>query len=230
MVGAVEAISDILEESGVRRLNPQDPYDFAPEAYLSNEPDTGPSPLDGMVSALIRNALRQPSGSMPAPEDFQEYNLDELFDITRGKAPSLKHLIHGETPIITTTEKNNGIGGYYTLDDDLTYQDAVTVSANGSGGKAFLYPYRFAASADVLVCQLRGDVGGDVAFKLYVCDAINQNAWRFTWSRKCSPSRLLADVRVALPITNHKIDFNQIRQIMQHAPGYSALPALLPES
>ncbi len=57
MVGAVEAISDIPEESGVRRLDLQDPYDFAPEAYLSNEPDTRPSPLDGMVSALNKKCF-----------------------------------------------------------------------------------------------------------------------------------------------------------------------------
>ena len=69
-----------------------------------------------------------------------------------------------------------------------------------------------------------------MAFKLYVCDAINQNAWRFTWSRKCSASRLLTDVRVALPMRDDKIDFNHIRQTMQHTPGYSALTAILPES
>ena len=67
-----------------------------------------------------------------------------------------------------------------------------------------------------------------MAFKLYVCDAINQNAWRFTWSRKCNVSRLLTDVRVTLPMRDDKIDFDQIRQTMQQAPGYSALLALLP--
>ena len=230
MVGVVESVSDIPQESGVRHLNLHDSYDFAPEAYLSNEPDTGPSPPEGLFVALTRNTFRQPCKSIQVLEKLREYSLDDLFEITKGKAPPLKHLVHGETPIITTTEKDNGIAGYYAVDPALTYQDAVTITANGSGGKAFWHPYRFAASADVLVCQFRDDFRGDMAFKLYVCDAINKNAWRFTWSRKCGSSRLLADVRLALPMSDGTIDFSQIRRTMQNAPGYSALTALLPES
>ena len=205
----------------------RDYYDFAPEAYLSNQPDTGPSPPEGLFVALMRDTFRQQrESSEPNSENLREYRLDELFEITKGSAPSLKHLVHGETPIITTTEKNNGIAGYYDVDHAVIQQDAVTITANGSGGKAFWHPYRFAASKDVLVCRFRNDFKGDMAFKLYVCDAINQNAWRFTWSRKCSARRLLTDVRVALPMMDNKIDFDQLRQTMQRAPGYSVLTEL----
>ncbi len=231
MVGSVESVSDIPQESGVRSLSLRDSYDFAPEAYLSNEPDAGPSPPEGLFMALMRDTFRQPRESpAPIPENLREYRLDELFEITKGNAPPLKHLSHGETPIVTTTEKNNGISGYYEVDHAFTYQDAVTITANGSGGKAFWHPYRFAASADVLVCRFRDDFKGDVAFKLYVCDAINQNAWRFTWRRKCSAIRLLTDVRVALPMTDNKVDFNQLRKAMQGTPGYYVLTTLLPDS
>lgn len=122
MVGAVESVSDIPEESGVRRLNLRDYYDFAPEAYLSNQPDTGPSPPEGLFVALMRDTFRQHRESTePNFENLREYRLDELFEITRGSAPSLKHLVHGETPIITTTEKNNGIAGYYDVDHSFIH-------------------------------------------------------------------------------------------------------------
>ena len=38
----------------------------------------------------------------------------------------------------------------YDVDHAVPYQDAVTVTANDSGGKAFWQPCRFAPSADVL--------------------------------------------------------------------------------
>ena len=106
MVGSVESVSDIPQESGVRSLSLRDSYDFAPEAYLSNDPDAGPSPPEGLFMALMRDTFRQPRESpAPIPENLREYRLDEVFDITKGNAPPLKYLSHGETPIVTTTEK-----------------------------------------------------------------------------------------------------------------------------
>ena len=78
MIGAIESVSDIPQESGVGRLNLQDSYDFAPEAYLSNEPDTGPSPPEGLFVALTRKTFRQPRESIPVPENLREYRLGRI--------------------------------------------------------------------------------------------------------------------------------------------------------
>ena len=82
----------------------------------------------------------------------------------------------------------------------------------------------------MLVCTWRPDLlADDAAFKLYVCDAINRNAWRFSWSRKGTLTRLLTDVRVILPMNEDRIDYNYICCTMKRAPGYQALVALLQE-
>ena len=78
----------------MRNISLRDSYDFAPEAYLGNEPDTGPSPPEGLFVALMRETFRKPRGSSaPISENILEYHLDELFEITKGSAPSLKHLV-----------------------------------------------------------------------------------------------------------------------------------------
>ena len=230
MAGLADAVSEIPTESGTGRLNLEAPYDFAPEAYLNNHPDRGPTPPEGLFVALTRRSFRQPRRPAPVPEQLREYRLDNLFEIRRGETPPLKYLDLGDVPVVTTTEKDNGIAGYFNVDSSHVHEDAITITANGSGGCAFWHPYPFAAVGDVLVCTWRADLEGDAAFKLYVCDAINQNAWRFSWSRKSTPKRLLTDVRIPLPMNGDRIDFAYIRRTMIRAPGYAALTELLGES
>lgn len=229
MAGAVDAVSAIPTESGVGKLDIET-CDFAPEAYLTNPPNTGPTPPEGLFVALTRRAFRVPGNLTLRPESIRAYRLNELFEIKRGEAGPLKYLRRGDIPIITTTERDNGIEGYYEVEDtNLIHRDAITVTVNGSGGKAFWHPYAFAAVGDVLVCKWRPDLRGDTSFKLYVCDAINRNSWRFSWSRKGTLPRLLSDVRIILPTCGNQIDFNYIRRTMGHTPGYAALVELLPD-
>ncbi|MDE0147841.1 MAG: N-6 DNA methylase [Rhodospirillaceae bacterium] len=229
MAGSTENVSEIPTESGVGTLD-LETCDFAPEAYLTNPPDAGPTPPEGLFVALTRRAFRSTRGPMPVPERVQAYGLDDLFNIKRGEVAAVKYLPRGDVPIITTTEQDNGIEGYYALGSTgVIHRDAITITVNGSGGKAFWHPYSFAAVGDVLVCQWRPGLPTDSAFKLYVCDAINRNAWRFSWSRKGTLGRLLTDVQVVLPMKGDRIDFSYIRRAMKRAQGYDALVALLDE-
>ena len=113
---------------------------------------------------------------------------------------------------VTTTEQDNGIGGYFDPNATLTHRDAITITANGGWGNAFWHPYPFAATGDVHVCRFLGELGGGAAFKLYVCDAINRHAWRFSWSRKSGLRRLLRDVSIKLPMDRDRIDFNLMNE------------------
>lgn len=229
-LAGTDSTDDIPTESGVSKLN-LETCDFAPEAYLSNGPDSGrPTPPEGLFVALTRRSFRERRGPTVVPETTDAFRLDVLFEISRGDVDSLKYLRRGETPVITTTEQDNGVQGYYDTASAPIYDHAITVTINGSGGRAFWHPYPFAAVKDVLVCRWRGDQDErDAALNLYVCDAINRNAWRFSWSRKATLRRLVNDARVVLPMNGGQIDLDHIRRTMQRAPGYSALKALLDE-
>ena len=227
MAGAVGSVSKIPAESGICKLDMLS-CDFAPEAYLTNPPDTGPTPPEGLFVALTRRAFRSTRTPTTIPEFVREHSLDNLFEIKRGEIGALKYLRRGDIPVITTTERDNGIEGYYAVEDaEIIHQDAITITINGSGGKAFWHPYAFAAVGDVMVCKWRSELEGDAAFKLYVCDSINRNSWRFSWSRKGTLGRLLSDVRIVLPMNGNRIDFNHIRYTMERTAGYAALVELL---
>ena len=230
MVGAVDSVSNIPTESGVGQLD-LEACDLAPEAYLTNPRDTGPTPPEGLFVALTRRAFRARSDiTTESGGSVRSYGLDDLFEMKRGELGPLKYLTRGDVPVITTTEQNNGIQGYYAVKEHLLHQDAITITINGSGGKAFWHPYTFAAVGDVLICQWRAGLKGDAAFKLFVCDAINRNSWRFSWSRKGTLGRLLADVEVVIPMSGYRMDLAEIRRRMESIAGYDALMRLLDAS
>ena len=85
MAGAVDAVSAIPTESGIGNLDIET-CDFAPEAYLANPPDTGPTPPEGLFVALTRRAFRSPGDPTLGPESVRSYRLNELFEIKRGEA------------------------------------------------------------------------------------------------------------------------------------------------
>ena len=104
----------------------------------------------------------------------------------------------------------------------------MTISANGSGGKAFLHPYKFGAVFDVLVCDLRPDFPDDPALKLFICEQINNSSWRYDYYRKGSLNRLTQDLRIRLPMVEDRIYVRKIvEELLDSSPSFSALHAKL---
>ena len=229
--GGSSGISEVSRELSIATLRTAGLYDFASEAYIRDGATADPESLDatyGLLAALTdieRRESRVSSG--PVVGDALALRIEEIFSVERGRSRPLKELEYGDTPIVTTSEARNGIAGFYSVSPDTIRQDRVTISANGSGGKAFWHPYEFAATADVLVCEPRGDVPTDHAVMLYICDAISEESWRFDYYRKCSEERLLNDVRIRLPATGNQIDWDAVRSAVHASPGFDRLLHLL---
>ena len=179
-----------------------------------------------MFIALARRTFKnQPAISLV--QEKTRLHLEDLFEIGAGDAPKLVDMNEGDIPVITTTESNNGIKGYYDASGATIWRNAITISANGSGGFACWHPYPFAASADVLVCNWRDTVPKDPALALYICNEINNNSWRFDYYRKCGRGRLLSDVNIGLPMIGDRIDLKCIREEVKRLPGFNAIMEMI---
>lgn len=141
----------------------------------------------------------------------------------------MKSMEHGPTPVVSASEQSNGIKGYFAVPPDVVESDKITISANGSGGagKAFWHPYPFAATPDALVCTWRPGWEISPALCLYVCNAITQNAWRYDYFRKSTQGRVLADVRIRLPMQGDSVDYDYIEREMNRMPGFAQLLEML---
>ena len=225
-------IRPVYKEIGISMLNMEGDFDFAPEAYLrdteKNAINNARESTHNLFLALLENT-RKPPPTRALPEETQQVSISDIGDVKRGNVPPIKTLLPGNTPVVTTTEEKNGIVGYFTVPDELIRSHCFTITANGGSGHASWHPYPFAASKDVFVCIPRPEYVENLAFCLYVCEAINHNKWRFDYYRKCTLQKLLRDVCIILPMKKGKVDFRYIAREVKNNPGYNEVVTLLGE-
>lgn len=224
-------IAPVPKEVCISTVNTDLDCDLAPEAYLEGGlPDLGTSqPVEGLFVEMARRAARSPRKPTPLPTATREFEVQDLFAVRRGRCSTMKSMEHGPTPVVSASEQSNGIKGYFAVPPDVVESDKITISANGSGGagKAFWHPYPFAATPDALVCTWRPGWEISPALCLYVCNAITQNAWRYDYFRKSTQGRVLADVRIRLPMQGDSVDYDYIEREMNRMPGFAQLLEML---
>lgn len=214
---------------GFSEVDLKDPtLDCGAEAYLE---DTIESDIDvDSTTSSLFTALMFKSRSEKLnlkAGTFQVMSMgDILEDIFRGDCPPLNQLKAGDTPVVTTTEENNGIDGYYDVGKVTTFEDVMTIPANGSKYRAFYHPYRFAAVPDILVCKLKSEFNSLEA-KLFICSLVNQSSWRFSYFRKCNEQKIKKDVKIALPMKDGKLDMDFIKKSLAATPAYQGIKDIL---
>jgi hypothetical protein len=152
---------------------------------------------------------------------------DIMKEMFRGDCKPLNNTPSGSVPVVTTTEENNGIDGYYDISDASIFEDAITIPANGSKYRAFYHPYKFAAVPDVLVCKLKPEYNFFEA-KIFICAMINQSSWRFSYFRKCNEIKIKKDVKILFPIaSNGKIDRGLVSKQVSQTIEYAGIKAIV---
>ena len=192
--------------------------DLSPENYI----DSGTSDID--VSFIVRNieeeqrqvAQSSMRASIPSSEMFRL--MDFIASTERGKSGRKKELSDGSLPLISTSERANGISGM--VDPEAVKKiypiNTITVSSNGGSCCAFYHDYEFAANSDVFVLTLKEGYENR-SFAIFLCAAINAEKWRFGYFRKFSETQL-GKLTVKIPVTaDGAIDFQEISRIVAEA-------------
>lgn len=213
-----------------KKLDLSDDFlDCSPEANLPYN-DSGNIDLS-MTSLNLANSLIKHKKIDDAKlNDFKYkfFSIDEVFEeITRGDCPPTNRLGTGNTPVVSTTEQNNGIDGYYDVKDSTIHSNSITIPANGSTYKSFFHPYDFSALPDVLVCKVK-PLFDELESKIYICAVLNQSSWRFSYFRKCNEYKLKKDVNIPFPVTSSgDIDFPLIKQQVNKTKGVEIIKSLI---
>lgn len=162
--------------------------------------------------------------SISPPSDGQKLRCKavevcEFFqEIARGKSGRQKNQREGNVPLISTSERNNGISARVHKDDcDTIYKaGCITISANGSSCRAHYHDYDFAANPDVYVGLLKPEYN-EKYFALFLCAAINNEDWRYNYYRKLSTPKLKR-LLIKMPVCKGGgIDFDEIKKLVETA-------------
>ncbi len=168
------------------------------------------------------------------------FRYDEVFDIRKGFYNKKPDFSSGhEIPFIGATDTNNGITGFYALQDierasktgqepnqDLEQKifkgNCLTVSNNGSIGYAFYQEKAFTCSHDVNPLYLK-DRPMTKYIALFLATLIEKEQFRWAYGRKWRPKRMPASL-IKLPIdSNEKPDWNYMEDYMKGLAYSSSL-------
>jgi type I restriction enzyme M protein len=181
-----------------------------------------PHDIPADVAFAIRDQL--PSASdVPRPQwqpTTALFTLGSLYDLVAGHYHSLSDLPPGNVPVVSCGDQNNGISGYYDVQQHLN-RNKLTIAFNGMNTLTTKYhPYTFAAKDDVAICSPKRPLR--LTTQLFVQMMLNRERWRFSYYRKCFIDKLRR-YQVYLPTKDGQIDEDAIQGLVETSPYWSFL-------
>lgn len=145
--------------------------------------------------------------AFPDPEGgYKDIRIGELFEIKKGKRLTKSNMIPGEINFIGATDSNNGKTASIANNTHIHPANTITVTYNGSVGKAFYQIAPYWASDDVNVLYPKFDMNEMQA--LYFLAPLMKKGKQYAYSYKLTKEKMESDT-IQLPINAlGKIDFD----------------------
>lgn len=129
-------------------------------------------------------------------ENWKEFKLSNLFDISAGKYHYSDEYGIGDTPYVSASNSNNGIGQKINLSPDFSGNCIVTGKV---GCTAFYQPESFCATSDVNVMIPKGFILND-KIGLFIVTIINKSEnYKWCYGRQCRVGDS-KEISIKLPI------------------------------
>ncbi|AHV97075.1 restriction endonuclease subunit S [Paenibacillus sabinae] len=136
--------------------------------------------------------------------NWQWFELQDLFEIKKGKRLTKANMLEGETPFIGSIDKNNGVSRFVGQ-EAIHEGNTITVNYNGSVAESFYQPKPFWASDDVNVLYPKFTLTQHIA--MFIITLIREEKYRYNYGRKWHMERMRTS-KIKLPIdANGNPDF-----------------------
>ncbi|MGX3095659.1 restriction endonuclease subunit S [Ursidibacter sp. B-7004-1] len=125
------------------------------------------------------------------------FEIEDICEILSGQDIYERERIDGNTPYITATANQNGIG-YFVANSNVTLEEnCISVNRNGSVGYAFFHPYPALFGNDTR--KLRPKFS-DKYVSLFITKCIEKQRIKYGYGYKMGTARLKKQ-KILLPIT-----------------------------
>lgn len=146
-------------------------------------------------------------------DSFCDFKISDLFDLIHVKSTLMNKakLVDGLTPLVSSTESNNGISCYSGLTAN-NKGNVLTLNKNGSVGYVFYQDSDFLATSDIAILAPKFEINPYIAIFLKVI--IEQERFRYNYNRKWS-NDLIMNTIIKLPAKNSNPDWNFIENFIK---------------
>lgn len=130
---------------------------------------------------------------------WEWFQIEDLFDIKKGKRLTKANMIDGNTPFIGSIDKNNGVSRY--IGQKAIHEgNTISVNYNGSVAESFYQPVPFWASDDVNVLYPKFEMNPYIA--LFIIPLLKLEKYRYNFGRKWHVERMKTS-KIKLPVYNN---------------------------
>jgi len=147
---------------------------------------------------------------------WKEFLLSDIFQIKNGEFHKTEGLDSGKIPLISCSDSNNGITGYYELNSEFIYSKALTVTFDGQPLIIKYHDYAFSAYDNVGVLLPKERLNTQTL--IFIAGLISLQRWRYSYGRKCYQTKI-NNLTLRLPVKeDNLIDQKAIKEIVLSIP------------
>lgn len=144
---------------------------------------------------------------------WEQFYIDELFNINPGKRLTKANMIPGDTPFIGASSSNNGITNYVGNSNDSYDCNVLGVNYNGSVVENFYHPYCCLFSDDVKRFHLKNYEDNKHVLLFFKAIILKQKE-KYMYGYKFNEERMRQQL-ILVPVNNeNKPDYKYMEQYM----------------
>ncbi|WP_370930972.1 restriction endonuclease subunit S [Bartonella sp. DGB1] len=152
-------------------------------------------------------------------KNWLDFSLGDIFTLQRGKEIVTNCEI-GNTPLISSSELNNGVNIYISNGKFLFAGNQITIANNGSVGSCFFQANSFYATTDITILS---SSNLNAYRGLFISSLIEKEKYRFGYGRKWGMNRM-KNFKIKLPVTEKgELDWQFMEDYIKSLPYSSNL-------
>ncbi len=164
---------------------------------------------------------------------WQEFDFNKVFLITRGKRLKTADQISGNIAYISSTKENNGIDNYVTPPEThQVFNNAITLNNSGSIGYCFYHSYEFISSDHCTVLNIKDEsIKLDATLFLFLKPIIESMKQKYGFAREMSNDRLKKE-KILFPVKGNSPDWQFMKNYIKNKAKYVAYdnPVVYPKN
>lgn len=183
------------------------------EQYMRHKEQAKQKKYQTFIKNHLKELKKTPKTIPLNEKEWGEFFIEEIAEIISGRDIYARERIEGNTPYVSATANQNGIGYFVGNDNKTLEPNCLSVNRNGSVGYSFYHPYKALFGNDCR--KLRLNKSGKY-IGLFISNQITKQREKYGYGYKMGTARLKRQ-KIMLPIDGeNQPDYEFIENYMKN--------------
>jgi len=183
------------------------------EQYMQHKKQEKQKEYQDFIKNRLKELKNTPKTVELNKKKWGEFFIEEIAEIISGQDIYAKERIEGNTPYVSATANQNGIGYFVGNENKTLESNCLSVNRNGSVGYSFYHPYKALFGNDCRKLRLNNP---EKHIGLFISNQITRQKGKYGYGYKMGTARLKRQ-KIMLPINESSApDYEFIENYMKN--------------